>query len=377
MHPSPLTFPPHTVSRLRPDAVSSHGLLIAILTVLLTLAVVPSTPGVSWAGKSTRKADPKSAGLPLGVVASVNGVPIRQVRLDSIVDQMIHSRPQGAATITADQRLDLRKSVLRTLIGREFLLQRARGEGYAASGAEVDESLAGIQENFFGGSEEKFQAQLRKDEMTLAELRENLKESIILSKLKRKVYDGTSAVPEEIRKTYESHKSEFVKPESVRARNIYIKSDGEGTPEQERALRARIDAARAESMKGDFAAAAAKYSEGTNASKGGEMGEITRGTPLMQDMIDILFKTPPGQISEPFRNKIGWHVVKVEGRTPAHQLTHDEATEPISRASRIQKTEKEMATMASRLWREGKVESRIEVSPEDPSTGYSPSPIGR
>jgi parvulin-like peptidyl-prolyl isomerase len=105
------------------------------------------------------------------------------------------------------------------------------------------------------------------------------------------------------------------------------------------------------------------------------MGEITRRTQLMPDMIEVLFKTPPGQISDPFRNDIGWHVIKVESRAPEHQLTLEEATPPISRAIRIQKTEQAMAAMATRLWREGKVESRIDVSPEP--EGSTRAPAGR
>ena len=324
-----------------------------------------------------RAGEAKPGSLPLGVVASVNGVPIRQVRLDTIVDQMIQSRPEGSKEPTAAERVQVRKGVLRTLIGRELLLQHSRKEGFAATDAEVNDALAGIRQSFFEGSNAKMQEQLGRDEMTMAELRENLKESIILSKLKKKAYDRTSASPEEIRRTYEEHKSEFVKPESVRARNIYIRADKSSTPEQDRASRARIDAARAQAGKGDFAAAARRYSEAKNASKGGDMGEVTRRAPLMPDMIDILFRTPPGRISDPFRNDIGWHVVKVESKSPEHQLTLEEATEPIVRAVRIQNTEQEMAGLAEKLWRQGKVESRIALTPDAAPAGSPPPPSGR
>lgn len=385
MHPSPCSFPARIPRPLRPDARPARTHPIAILAAALLLTAVLVAPAGSEAAGSrkARSAAPsaaggaKSGGLPLGVVASVNGVPIRQIRLDSVVDQMIEARPEGSKTITAEKRLEVRKDVLRTLVGRELLLQQARKQGYTASDKDVEEGLSEIRKNFFEGSEEKLQAQLRHDEMSMAELRENLKESIVLSKLKRKIYEGTSASPEEIRRIYDSHKSEFVKPESVRARNIFIKADRGSTPEQDRAQRARIEAARAEASKGDFEAAARKYSEARNASSGGDMGDITRQKPLMPDMIDILFKTPPGQISEPFRNEIGWHVVKVEGKTPEHQLTLEEATSPISRGIRIQKTEREMAGMAARLWREGKVESRIDVSPETAPAASPPAPPGR
>ncbi len=386
MHNSPSSFSPRANSRsLSFDARSECSGPAIVAAGVLTLAALLIAPaGTTAAGPAkTPAAAPSAAGtaksgsLELVVVASVNGVPIRQVRLDAIVDQMIRARPEGSKAITTEQRLEVREGVLRTLIGRDLLLQQARKKGFTASDAEVDEGLAGIRQEFFGGSPEKFQAQLSKDEMSMAELRENLRESIILSKLKRKIYDGTSASPEEIRETYASHKSEFVKPESIRARNIFIKGDRAATPDQDRAPRARIQAARAEAGKGDFAAVARKYSEGTNASAGGDMGEVTRRTPLMPDMIEILFKTPPGQISDPFRNDIGWHVVKVEGKTPAHQLTLEEATEPITRGIRIQKTEQEMAAMAARLWREGKVESRIDVSPQPPTASAPPYPPGR
>jgi parvulin-like peptidyl-prolyl isomerase len=210
--------------------------------------------------------------------------------------------------------------------------------------------------------------------MTLPELRVNLRDSLVLSKLKKNVFDGTSATPEEVSSVYAANKQALLRPESVKARNIFIKAATGATPEQESASKARISAAMEEARKGgDFAAVARKYSEAGNAAQGGDMGTVTRDTPLMPQMIRTLFATPPGQVSDPFRTEIGWHLVKVEEKLPPHQLTVEEAREPITRSIRLQKTEREMAALAARLWREGKVTSKLAVTPEPPGAGGAPA----
>jgi len=305
----------------------------------------------------------------------VNGVPIKQVELDKIVEQAIAARPANAPPLSPQERLEIRKRMIRTLIGRELLLQEARKEGYAATDTEVDEMLDQIKKDVFGGSETDFTSQLRQDQMTMPELRANLRESIILSKLKKKIYDGTRAGAEEVKTAYEQHKAELVRPEAVRSRNIYIKVEPGATPEQDQASRLRIATALQEVRKGgDFASIARKYSESTNASSGGEMGVVTRDAPLMPEMIKVLFSTPSGQISEPFRTSIGWHVVKVEEKLSRHAYTLEEATETLTRSLRIQKTEQAMASLAVDLWRKGKVTSQLDVTPD---AGPDTQPAGK
>jgi peptidyl-prolyl cis-trans isomerase C len=351
-----------------------RGLLSSILLLLLLIAppvarLAPGFLGVALAKSSAHRkhvrARPSRKPKAAPAAAMVNGAPIEQVELDKIVEQAIAARPSDAPPLTAPERLEIRKRMLRTLIGRELLLQEARKEEYTATEAEVDDMLHQIKKDVFGGSEAEFMKQLRRDQMTMSELRANLHESLVLSKLKKKIYDGTAVTPEEVKAAYEAHKSELVRPEAVRARNIYVKVDPGATPEQDQAARLRIVTAREEARKsGDFAAAAKKYSESTNASSGGEMGVVTRDAPLMPEMIKVLFSTPPGQMSEPFRTSIGWHVVKVEEKLARHAYTIQEATETLTRSLRIQKTEQAMANLAADLWRKGKVTSKLQVSPE-------------
>ncbi len=64
----------------------------------------------------------------------------------------------------------------------------------------------------------------------------------------------------------------------------------------------------------DFEETARKYSEGPNASKGGDLGFIAKGTLGELAFEEKAFSTKIGQISEPFESRLGFHIVTVTAR---------------------------------------------------------------
>lgn len=64
----------------------------------------------------------------------------------------------------------------------------------------------------------------------------------------------------------------------------------------------------------DFAEIAKKFSEGPNASLGGDLGYIQKGSIDELDFEEKIFSLKPGDISEPFETRLGFHIVSIEGR---------------------------------------------------------------
>lgn len=60
---------------------------------------------------------------------------------------------------------------------------------------------------------------------------------------------------------------------------------------------------------------AKKYSEGPEASIGGDLGFIEKGTLNELTFEEKAFKLSPGKVSEPFRTRLGFHIIKVVERT--------------------------------------------------------------
>jgi peptidyl-prolyl cis-trans isomerase SurA len=64
----------------------------------------------------------------------------------------------------------------------------------------------------------------------------------------------------------------------------------------------------------DFAELAKKFSEGPNAEAGGDIGFISKGSLGELTFEEKAFSLSPGEISEPFQTRLGFHIVQVVAR---------------------------------------------------------------
>ena len=59
----------------------------------------------------------------------------------------------------------------------------------------------------------------------------------------------------------------------------------------------------------DFSEVAKEFSQGPNASRGGDLGFIAKGTLTLVKLEQKLFSLSPGEVSEPIETKLGWHLI--------------------------------------------------------------------
>jgi parvulin-like peptidyl-prolyl isomerase len=122
-----------------------------------------------------------------------------------------------------------------------------------------------------------------------------------------------------VRKYYEAHKAEF---EQVHARHILIRMQGSqlavkpGQKDLTEAealakaqdLRKRIQAG------ADFAELARQESDDTGTgAKGGDLGFFHRGQ-MVPSFEQAAFAMQPGDLSEPVKSPLGYHLIKVEAK---------------------------------------------------------------
>ena len=128
--------------------------------------------------------------------------------------------------------------------------------------------------------------------------------------------DQVTVTDEEIEAYYSSHQSEFVEPETVSARHILIKTNPDDDEEAVEAKRERAGEILEKARAGeDFAELARQYSEGPTRERGGDLGSFERGR-MAKPFSDKAFSMEPGEISDPVRTQFGWHIIKVEDKTP-------------------------------------------------------------
>jgi peptidyl-prolyl cis-trans isomerase D len=139
---------------------------------------------------------------------------------------------------------------------------------------------------------------------------------------------------DEIAKKYEEEKAtRYTQPAAVKVRAISIPLPPNASAEQEKAAREKIDAAAAEVKAGkDFAEVArARSEDAATKANGGELGFVARGQSAFgRTLEDEAQKLKPGQVSEVFKDRSGFHLLKAEEERAAHQQTLDEVRKQVA-----------------------------------------------
>ena len=106
---------------------------------------------------------------------------------------------------------------------------RARGEGRLPWGsrsptADVQKRLDQIKKQYFGGSETKYQAQLKKQSLTDAQVRDDVRQQLISEALFAKVTKNTKVSDSAVHAYYVAHQSLYTQLQSRDVRHILVKS---------------------------------------------------------------------------------------------------------------------------------------------------------
>lgn len=230
------------------------------------------------------------------------------------------------------QAEELLKKGLDQAVEEKILLREAKLAGLTVEDRDIDAQLDDIKRRY--ESTEAFLADLDKYGITQGELRENLRNRVLaLQMANRKVQELSRQVvvsESEVAQYYADHKDQFVRPERVRIRQIFLPVE----PGQDPAVvRARLEQIREELNAGaDFAELAKAHSKGPTAADGGLVGWVNRGD-LVPPLDEAAFSLPPGEVSEvvstPEPAPGGFHLIRVEERQQAGQATLDEVRSEI------------------------------------------------
>jgi peptidyl-prolyl cis-trans isomerase SurA len=194
---------------------------------------------------------------------------------------------------------------------------------------EVDATIARImRENRL--TQETLEAELRKEERTITDLRQQIKDGLEQRKLvSREVQNKTVITDEMVEAYYQDNTHEFEKLERWRIQDIYLPYYPDDTPEERARLRDLAQQILERVRAGvDFGLLAKNYSQGPGAEAGGDMGYFARGElePVLEAAVENL---KAGEVSPDIETTRGIHIIKVTevDRTPPKAL--DEVRESI------------------------------------------------
>jgi peptidyl-prolyl cis-trans isomerase C len=322
------------------------------MRVLPLIAALVFSAAAAGAQQQTEPVKPVPTPLP-DVVARVNGEAISKDDLDRAVKEL---EANAGNSVPADQRDRVFRGVLDQLIGYRLLIQETKTRNTAVADTELDARITEIQKQF--PSEEAFRQVLEQRDLTLQQLRDDVRDDLRVSKLLQAEIDPKISVnAEQVAAFYQQNSSQFQQGERVRASHILIgvpRNADAATKEQARAKAAEI----LKDVKAgkDFAALATENSQDPGSARnGGDLGYFEHGQ-MVGPFDQAAFALKPGEVSELVETDFGFHIIKVSEKETSHTVPLDDVRPQIQQFLENQSRQQQTRAFVDTLRAKGKVE---------------------
>lgn len=296
----------------------SMGLLLAICTVGLRAEIVEQ------------------------ILVKVNGEIFTKTDLEQRQIAVLRQRGQQIDLKNDPKNVQLRKAldevtpgIMVDVVNEMVIVQRGKELGYTLSNEQFKSVVDNIRKENKIETEEQFEAALKSENMTMADLRRQLERQMIRQRVEQNEVLGKIGVSDsEAKSYYDSHLNEFTTPPAVTLREILVSipSDNRGiNVAADDAAKAKAESIRARVTTGgeDFAKVAAAVSDSPSKANGGQIGPLSV-TDISPDLRKTIEGMKPGDVTELIRAARGYQILQLVSRTETHTLPFDQAREQIS-----------------------------------------------
>jgi len=234
-----------------------------------------------------------------------------------------------------------------------LVVQRGKELGYSLPDARFTTILESIKTQNKLENEEAFQAALKQEGLTLADLRKNLERNMIWQQVQQnEVVNKVAMTEEEARAYYDSHLQEFTTPAAVTLREILVATPaapGGVNVAADETAKARADAIRTRALAGEsFEKLAADLSESASRANAGLIGPINLDD-LSADLRKMIVAMKVGDVAEPLRTTRGYQILKLESSNPTKTMPFDQAREQIANSVVNDKRQREFVKYLEKL----------------------------
>ncbi|MEO5700772.1 MAG: SurA N-terminal domain-containing protein [Casimicrobiaceae bacterium] len=157
--------------------------------------------------------------------------------------------------------------------------------------------------------------------------------------------------PAEVKRQYEANLNQYGQPEERTAAHVLVAVKPDAKPEEKAAAKKKAEdvAAQAKANPGKFGELAKQYSEDPgSAAEGGDLGSFPRGT-MVKGFDEAVFAMKQGEISDPVLTDFGYHLIKLNGITPAKVRPFEELRAQIEQDIKRQKGSTKFAAAADQF----------------------------
>ena len=263
-----------------------------------------------------------------GVAAVVNGYKITYAELEQYYQSQVE---RAQAPSSDDEQKMLRLNLLREVIDRQIMLQRAEKLGLMAVDSEVESRLKEYRSPY--DSDAAFEAYLKGRGMTLEDLKTELRRTLTIEKLFNKEVTSRISVDDaELKEFYEENKASFNLPEQqVHLAQILVTAKPEvpvpnlrnDDARDAETAQAKIEMIAQRLQNGaDFAELAQNLSEDpVSTPSGGDLGFIPQSSLERADLTlrRVVASLSPGEISPVIKTGDEFRIIRLISVEPAGQ----------------------------------------------------------
>jgi peptidyl-prolyl cis-trans isomerase SurA len=268
-------------------------------------------------------------------MANVNGKDIMRTDVEKYYKASLGDNPQEPSAEQADI---VRLNILHQLIQDEILQQRAVKLNLSAADEDVNAKITEMKAPY---TQEEWDKQLKQRNITLDDLKRDLRRSLTQEKLLNKEIESKINITDaDISSYYGAHKSEFnlIEPQYHLAQIVAsaVPLQQSANLQSSKALNDADAKKKIETLYNrlrsgeDFGAVAIQFSDNANnASNGGDMGFLYESRLRVDpDAFNAIGRVKPGEITEPIpiydsggptRRVMGYAIYKLLSREPAGQ----------------------------------------------------------
>ena len=241
-------------------------------------------------------------------VATFEGGEVTQGELEEFAQQsgfgeLSPDSPQYEAAV---------QQIMPQLVGVEIAKAYAEEKNITISDAEVNRELEKIKEQVGEqarasgqdlSNQEAYEQALEQNGITEDQLRQDIRESLPIQEVQRRVSGDAQPSQEEVQKFYDENKeAQFTNPEQRCMRHILFNKDQKKKAEE---VKGQLEDG------GDFAELAKENSQDPgSAEQGGDLGCLGKGE-TVPEFEKAAFGAEPGEIVGPVETEFGYHVIEV------------------------------------------------------------------
>jgi peptidyl-prolyl cis-trans isomerase SurA len=266
------------------------------------------------------------------VVARVNNDVITRSDLEHARSEMRQEAQQDCPKCTPEeinQKVGAEdKNVLRDLIDNSLLVQHGKDMGVTVE-TDVIKRLDEIRIQNNIPSMEELETQIDKSGVSFEDFKNNIRNQLLQQDVIRHEVGSKLILDHaQVQKYYDEHKSEFVRPETVTLREMFVST--EGKPESEiPGLRKKADDLLQRVKNGeDFGELAKHFSDGSTAKQGGDLGRFEHGQ-LAANIEQAVFGLQRLQMTDVISTKTGFLILQVGEHYAAGQQPEDKVESEI------------------------------------------------